>query len=217
MTRGVILGGILRVCRVFSSLAGITILWVLCSVPIVTLPLATVALYDAVARMLDGESPSWRRFIATMRERASAAAVGVAVLAIPSAISTALLQAAHHGAGPATSGAAAAMLIITGLLAVIAPYACLTASGPETVARQLGFLIAGAPIRALLAGVPWVAMAALILAAPIQISTIVAVVSVSLPALGSVAILTIGTRARTLPRTRGSRSVLQFTSKGITQ
>lgn len=217
MTRTAILGGIVRVCSAFSALAWITVLWAIGSLAVVTLPLAGVAVVDAVLQLKAGESPTWRRFFRTMRERALAAAFACGLLAVPASMSMSLLWLGQSGAGRLALGAGLAMASVTAVLAVVAPYACLTAAEPSRVIHRIGFLVVTRPLRAILSVLPWAAMILVIAVSPPQISLIVAVVSVSLPALGSVAILTTDLNgARLGSRVFSTRSVQHVTSKGIT-
>jgi uncharacterized membrane protein YesL len=50
------------------DLVGLTLCWVLCSLPVLTLPAATMALYDSVARCIKGvEGGAYGRFFRTLR------------------------------------------------------------------------------------------------------------------------------------------------------
>ncbi|MFD9426201.1 MULTISPECIES: hypothetical protein [unclassified Streptomyces] len=192
MNRSVIVSGITRACSVFSSLAWLTVLWALCSLPLVTIPFATVALYDGATRLLDGDGPSWRRFLFTMGNRATTTVLATAFIAIPGALALSLAWLARSGAGPAASGAALAATAVTAVLMVLAPVACLTAPTPEGVVRQIGVLAVSRPVRAVAALIPWAASMIIFTICPPQLIIVFAFVAVSLGAVGSVAILAPG-------------------------
>ncbi|MCZ9883296.1 YesL family protein [Arthrobacter sp. B2a2-09] len=214
-----LVGGIYRACSIFSALAWISVLWLLGASLLITLPLATVALFDAAARLLDGEAPTWRRFARTMKESAGASWVALAFVALPASLSWALLSVSRSGAGPLAAGAGMAMIAVTAIALAIAPYACLKASGdPLSVIRWIGYLAMTRTLRTLLAVVPWAGMAILFAICPSQIILVVASVAVSLPALGSVAVLnTKRMPALRRARPQGIHAFSQFTSKGIRQ
>ena len=64
----------------FADVLALSVLWMLCSLPVVTLGAATAALYDAAVKCVrGGEKASWRRFLRTFRrELPTAAAATVA-------------------------------------------------------------------------------------------------------------------------------------------
>ena len=60
--------GFWRLIAKFTDVLALSVLWLLCSVPLVTLGAATAALYDASVRCVrEGEKASWRRFLRTFR------------------------------------------------------------------------------------------------------------------------------------------------------
>lgn len=57
-----------RFFGILFDLVGLTLCWVLCSLPVLTFPAATTALYDSVARCIKGdEGGAYRRFFRTWR------------------------------------------------------------------------------------------------------------------------------------------------------
>lgn len=215
MNRSVIVGGVARACSIFSSLAWLTVLWAVCSLPLVTIPFATVALYDGATRLLDGDGPSWRRFLFTMWNRTTATILAMAFIGIPGSLALSLAWLARSGAGPMASGAALAATAVTAVLMVVAPVACLTAPTSAGVVRQIGVLAVTRPIRAVAALTPWAATVIIFTVCPPQLLIIFAFVAVSLGAVGSVAILIPG-RAGPSPRVF-VRTIPHYTPKGITQ
>ena len=58
----------------------LSVLWLLCSVPVVTVGAATAALYDACARgMRGGRGDAWRRFFHTFRAELKTATIACAI------------------------------------------------------------------------------------------------------------------------------------------
>lgn len=214
-----LLAGLYRACSIFSALAWISVLWLLGSLLLVTLPPATVALHDAAARLLDGEAPTWRRFIRTMKENAGTSWIALAVVALPGSLAWALLGVSRSGAGPLAAGAGIAMVAVTAMILAVAPHACLKASGdPVSVIRWIGYLAVTRPLRTLLAVVPWLAMAIVVAFCPPQIIVVVGAVAISLPALGSVAVMKYErTTAPRRARRQGIQAFSNITSKGIMQ
>jgi uncharacterized membrane protein YesL len=57
-----------RFFGILFDLVSLTLCWVLCSLPVLTFPAATTALYDSVARCIKGdEGRAYRRFFRTWR------------------------------------------------------------------------------------------------------------------------------------------------------
>ncbi|UVJ38989.1 DUF624 domain-containing protein [Arthrobacter sp. CJ23] len=214
-----LLGGLYRACSIYSALAWISVLWLLGSLLLVTLPMATVALHDAAARLLDGEAPTWRRFVRTMKENVGSSWIAFAVVALPGSLAWALLGISRSGAGPMAAGAGMALVAVTAMILAVAPHACLKAAGdPVSVIRWTAYMAMARPIRAILAVVPWVAMTAVVAFCPPQIIIVVAAVAISIPALGSVAVMKY--EWATAPRgarRQGIQAFSNITSKGIMQ
>ena len=79
----------------FADLLILSLLWLVCSLPLVTAGAACAALYDAVARCVRGAEPlPWKRFWQTIRrELPCAAAVTVAWGALPNMLHPAMPRA----------------------------------------------------------------------------------------------------------------------------
>ena len=65
-----------RLIAKFADVLALSVLWLVCSVPLVTLGAATAALYDASVKCVrGGEKASWRRFLRTFRRELPTAAL----------------------------------------------------------------------------------------------------------------------------------------------
>ena len=64
----------------FADVMALSVLWILCSLPLITLGAATAALYDAAARCVrGGERASWKRFLRTFRRELPTATLATVV------------------------------------------------------------------------------------------------------------------------------------------
>ena len=72
--------GLWRLVAKFADVLALSVLWLLCSVPLVTLGAATAALYDACVKCLrGGERSAWRRYLRTFRREVPVAALATVV------------------------------------------------------------------------------------------------------------------------------------------
>ena len=72
--------GFWRLIAKFADVLALSVLWLVCSVPLVTLGAATAALYDASVRCVrEGEKASWRRFLRTFRRELPTATLATVV------------------------------------------------------------------------------------------------------------------------------------------
>ena len=102
-----------------SDLLILSLLWLLCSLPMVTAGAATTALYDTAAHCLRGGEPMpWRRFFHTFRRELPCAAIvtvvwGALLLVLGSALQ---MMAAAAGAGTALAWAVLLFCLVLMLL-----------------------------------------------------------------------------------------------------
>ena len=129
----------------FADLLILSLLWLVCSLPLVTAGAACAALYDAVARCVRGAEPlPWKRFWQTFRrELPCAAAVTVAWGALLWLLAWALRLI---GAAAAAGSAAAPLVLVFCLVLMVLPVGCL----PRTVALVLIALVSAALVWVLL-------------------------------------------------------------------
>ena len=104
----------------FADLLILSLLWLVCSLPLVTAGAACAALYDAVARCVRGAEPlPWKRFWQTFRrELPCAAAVTVAWGALLWLLAWALRLI---GAAAAAGSAAAPLVLVFCLVLMVLP------------------------------------------------------------------------------------------------
>lgn len=112
-----------RFWQIFDHLADLLILsllWLLCSLPLVTTGAATAALYDAVARCVRGAEPlPWKRFWQTFRRELPCAA---AVTVVWGALLGLLVWALELiGAMAAAGNAAAPLVLVFCLVLMVLP------------------------------------------------------------------------------------------------
>lgn len=93
-----------------SDLLILSLLWLLCSLPLVTAGAATAALYDAAAHCLRGSEPMpWRRFFHTFRRELPC---GCIVTVIWGLLLVLLVNALELIAAAASAGASAAWVVL---------------------------------------------------------------------------------------------------------
>lgn len=69
-----------RMVSKFADVLALSALWLVCSVPVLTMGAATAALYDATVKCVrGGERSAWRRFLRTFRRELLTAAAATAI------------------------------------------------------------------------------------------------------------------------------------------
>lgn len=101
----------------FTDVLVLSLLWVFCSLPVITLGAATAALYDAASRCVrGGENGPWGRFLRTFRRELGASAVVTlawgALLALLAVILRLLWRAVVGGAAGASVLLAAFLVVL---------------------------------------------------------------------------------------------------------
>lgn len=173
-----------RACVMFSSLVWLNLLWLVSSLPIVTLPAATVALHEGARRLVTaGEAPTWRVFLLSLRNHfVPATAIGAIFITIWVGFIT--LMRTVGPSSPVAMGAILATAIVLAPVTAVAPHV-MAASEPNggisSLVRRLVVVTAVSPVAAVLAAAVWAMWVIMVFAMPARVALPLSAVVVSAP------------------------------------
>lgn len=156
-------GPVWNICNAVTDTLGLSLLWCLCSLPILTTGAATAALYDAAVHGIRCREPgTYRRFFSTFKAELKTSLLSTLLWGIPLLFGVYVLALLDEAAADNTRAAllAGGYRVLMALLMCAAAWSCMLLSRftyhfRDLTANAVRFLPAHMPASAAIAALSW--------------------------------------------------------------